>query len=182
MKTTAPLARSGTAPSSISNETGKDKGKGSALHRIVSPFTSSKTTSSSSSPSAAAARQLTALNTLKRTAKGDTKIPPEKRIYVRLEAVADGREGSAGARVPRGDAFFGGEWSVGKVLDAAARQLEVRNVNNRGGGEEERLRVFWVEGGRLLGFGERVGAAGVRNGDLLVLLRGVGETDLLGGG
>lgn len=65
---------------------------------------------------------------------------------------------------------------MGKVLDAAARTLQVVNVNNRGGGEEERLRVFSVEGGRLLAFGERVGE-GVRDGDTLVLLRGVGAGD-----
>ena len=96
-------------------------------------------------------------------------------MYVHLEAVAEG-EGIAGAQVPRADAYYSKEWSVGKVLDAAAKTLAVANVNNRGGGEEERLRVFWVDGGRLLGFGEKLGG-GVRSGDTLVLLRGVGPGD-----
>lgn len=62
------------------------------------------------------------------------------------------------------------------MLDEAAKALQVRNVNNRGGGEEERLRVFHVEGGRVLGFGEALGAC-VASGDTLVLLRGVGPVD-----
>lgn len=138
------------------------------LSRIVSPFTSSKKTTQSAS--------LIALNTLKKSAKGDAKIPATSRIYLHVEAVAEGREGSAGAKVPRTDAFYNGDWVVGRVLDAAAATLAVRNVNNRVDKEEDRLRVFWVEGGRLLGFGEKLGTAGanVKSGDTIVLLRGVG--------
>ena len=172
-KAIAPLSRSSTASSAKSSSQ-------AALHRIISPFTASRSSSSSKPPSAAL--QLTQLNLLKRTAKGDPKTPPEKRIYLHLEAVSEGREGSAGAKIPRADAFYSSDWSVGKVLDAAAKTLEVRNVNNRGGGEEEKLRVFWVDEGRLLGFAERLGSCGgggrgVKNGDTLVLLRGVGAPD-----
>ena len=59
------------------------------------------------------------------------------------------------------------------MLDEAAKSLQVENVNNRGGGEETRLRVFHVEGGRLLEFNEKV-AAGLQSGNTIVLLRGVG--------
>lgn len=62
---------------------------------------------------------------------------------------------------------------MGRVLDVAAKGLQVQNLNNRGGGEEERLRVFHVEGGRLLEFGEKAGGS-VRSGNTVVLLRGVG--------
>jgi len=139
----------------------------SQLSRIVSPFTSSKKSTQSAS--------LIALNTLKRSAKGDAKIPTASRIYLHVEAVAEGREGSAGAKVPRTDTFYNGDWVVGRVLDAAAQTLAVRNVNNRVDKEEDRLRVFWVEGGRLLGFGEKLGSTGanVKSGDTIVLLRGV---------
>lgn len=79
-------------------------------------------------------------------------------------------------KIPRADAFYSGEWTVGRVLDMAAKTLGVANVNNRGGGEEEKLRVFHVEGGKLLAFSDKLGAAaGVKNGDTLVLLRGVGD-------
>ena len=58
------------------------------------------------------------------------------------------------------------------MLDAAARSLQVANLNNRGGGEEERLRVYHVEGGRVLDFAEKVGDA-LASGNTVVLLRGV---------
>lgn len=51
-----------------------------------------------------------------------------------------------------------------------------KNVNNRGGGEEERLRIFHVELGRLLEFGEKAGDVCV-NGNTIVLLRGVGPAE-----
>lgn len=59
------------------------------------------------------------------------------------------------------------------MLDAAARALQVENMNNRGGGEGERLRVYHVEGGRVLDFGEKVGDV-LGNGNTVVLLRGIG--------
>lgn len=59
------------------------------------------------------------------------------------------------------------------MLDEAAKGLQVENVNNRGGGEETRLRVFHVEGGRLMEFSEKVGQ-GLQDGNTVVLLRGVG--------
>ena len=139
-----------------------------ALTRIVSPFTLARTKKSNTA-------FITATNALKASAKGDDKIPREKRVYVHLEAVAEG-EGHAGAKIPRADAFYSADWSVGKVLDAAAKALTVTNVNNRGGGEEQKLRVFSVESGRLLEFSEKLGTA-TKTGDTLVLLRGVGKTD-----
>ena len=119
-------------------------------------------------PSTAASR-LVVLNTLKKTAKGDAKIAPEKRIYLHVEAEAQ----TTKSKFPKGDFFYNVEWSVGRLLDDAARGLQVENLNNRGGGEEAKLRVFHVEGGRLLEFGEKVGGA-VGNGNTVVLLRGVG--------
>lgn len=76
--------------------------------------------------------------------------------------------------MPKGPLYFDKNWSVGRVLDVAAKGLNVRNVNNVEDGEEQRLRVFHVEGGRVLGFGEKVGE-GVMDGDTVVLLRGVGD-------
>ena len=113
--------------------------------------------------------RLVALNQLKKTAKGDDKIPADQRIYLHVEAEA----ATTTSKFPKAQFWYNKEWSVGRVLDAAAKGLQVQNVNNRGGGEEEKLRVFHVEGGRLLEFGEKVGE-GVGNGDTVVLLRGVG--------
>ena len=119
-------------------------------------------------PSTAASR-IVALNALKKSAKGDDKIPVEKRVYLYVEAEAN----TTTAKLPKGDFWYSKEWSVGRMLDVAAKGLQVQNVNNRGGGEEEKLRVFHVEGGRLLEFGEKVGDV-VANGNTIVLLRGVG--------
>jgi hypothetical protein len=129
-------------------------------------------TSSSSAKVAAQAE----VNALKRAAKGEASIPTDKRIYLHVEASAD----TTKAKFPTGKFFYNAEWTVGRVLDVAAKALQVQNVNNRGGGEEEKLRVFHVEGGRLLKFSEKIGE-GVKSGNMIVLLRGVGdgEPDLI---
>ncbi|KAI4141250.1 MAG: hypothetical protein L6R39_005435 [Caloplaca ligustica] len=119
-------------------------------------------------PSTAASRVI-ALNQLKRTAKGDEKIPMEKRIYLHVEAEAN----TTTSKLPKGEFWYNKAWSIGRLLDDAARGLQVQNVNNRGGGEEERLRVFHVEGGRLLEFGEKAEDV-LGQGNTIVLLRGVG--------
>ena len=72
----------------------------------------------------------------------------------------------------------GQEWTVGRVLDLAAKSLQVTNVNNQADSDDKRLRIFHVEGGRVVNFGERVGDIAV-NGNTLVLLRGLQMPDLL---
>ncbi|KAF9874637.1 AN1-like Zinc finger [Colletotrichum karsti] len=119
-------------------------------------------------PTSASAR-LVAVNKLKKTAKGDEKLPQEKRVYLYVEAEAE----TAKAKFPKGEFFFSKDWVVGRVLDEAARRLQVENVNNRSSNEQDKLRVFHVEGGRLLEFNEKVGASLV-SGNTVVLLRGVG--------
>jgi len=110
-----------------------------------------------------------AVNKLKLEAKGDAKIAPEKRVYLFVEASAD----TTTAKFPTGKFYYSKDWSIGRVLDAAAKALQVQNVNNRVPGEEERLRVFHVEAGRLLEFAEKVGDVLV-TGNTIVILRGVG--------
>ena len=119
-------------------------------------------------PSTAASRVL-AINALKKTAKGDAMVPVEKRIYLYVEAEAD----TTNSKLPKGEFWYNKEWSVGRLLDAAARNLQVENLNNHGGGEQEMLRVFHVEAGRLLEFAEKSGDVFV-SGNTIVLLRGVG--------
>lgn len=119
-------------------------------------------------PSSAAAR-LVAVNNLKKTAKGDAKVSLEKRVYLYVEAEAE----TAKAKYPKGEFFFSQDWVVGRVLDAAAKSLQVQNVNNQSSDERDKLRVFHVEGGRLLEFNEKVGVA-LQSGNTVVLLRGVG--------
>ncbi|EME44033.1 hypothetical protein DOTSEDRAFT_71736 [Dothistroma septosporum NZE10] len=116
-----------------------------------------------------AAASIAATATLKKTAKGEDKIPQDKRIYLHVEASSD----TIAAKIPKGNFFYSTEYSVGRVLDLAAKSLQVQNVNNRSESEEDKLRVFHVEGGRLLEFGEKLGQS-VQTGNTIVLLRGVG--------
>ncbi|EME79558.1 uncharacterized protein MYCFIDRAFT_71172 [Pseudocercospora fijiensis CIRAD86] len=116
-----------------------------------------------------AAASLAATATLKKTAKGDDKIPQDKRVYVYVEASSD----TVTAKIPKGNFFYSSEYTVGRVLDLAAKSLQVQNVNNRSESEEDKLRIFHVEGGRLLEFGEKLGKS-VATGNTIVLLRGVG--------
>lgn len=115
------------------------------------------------------AAQIVALNNLKKAAKGDDKLPPEKRVYLHVEAEAK----STTSKLPRAELFFSAEWTIGRLLDDAAKRLQVANVNNRVQTEEQRLRVYHVEGGRLLEYSEKVGG-GLASGNTVVLLRGVG--------
>lgn len=116
-----------------------------------------------------AAQSIAATATLKKTAKGDDKIPQDKRIYLYVEASSD----TITAKIPKGNFFYSTEFSVGRVLDLAAKSLQVSNLNNRSESEEDKLRVFHVEGGRLLEFGEKLGQS-LKTGNTIVLLRGVG--------
>ncbi|EFX05772.1 an1 zinc finger protein [Grosmannia clavigera kw1407] len=122
------------------------------------------------SPAAQSAAQRTAaLADLRKTAKGDAKIAPEKRVHLYVEAEAT----STQAKLPKGRFFYSRDWAVGRVLDAAARSLQIDNVNNQSTKEDDKLRVFHVEGGRLLDFNEKVGTV-LANGNTIVLLRGIG--------
>ncbi|KMU75229.1 hypothetical protein CISG_04177 [Coccidioides immitis RMSCC 3703] len=102
----------------------------------------------------------------------------ERRLEPRcIEAVLSPCRGVGGydeVEISSGDFYFDSSWSVGRVLDDAAKRFQVQNVNNRVEGEDERLRVFHVEGGRLLDFSEKIGNCKVAQGDTIVLLRGVG--------
>ena len=119
-------------------------------------------------PTSTAAR-LVAVNNLKKTAKGDEKLAPEKRVYLYVEAEAE----TTVAKIPKGQFYYSKDWVIGRVLDAAAKSLQVQNVNNQSANEKDKLRVFHVEGGRVLEFNEKVGSALV-SGNTVVLLRGIG--------
>jgi AN1-type zinc finger protein 1 len=122
-------------------------------------------------PTSAAVR-VAELNKLKREAKGDEKVVADKRVYLHVEAEKE----TAKAKLSEAKLFFSEDWSVGRMLDEAAKRLQVANMNNRVESEEQRLRVYHVEGGRLLEFSEKVGKVLV-SGNTVVLLRGVGPTE-----
>ncbi|UNI13332.1 hypothetical protein JDV02_000087 [Purpureocillium takamizusanense] len=119
-------------------------------------------------PSSTAAR-LAATAKLRKTAKGRKDISEDKRIYLYVEAEAE----TAKAKLPKGEFFFSKDWVVGRLLDDAAQQLQVQNMNNKSSDERDKLRVFHVEGGRLLEFNEKIGSS-LQSGNTVILLRGVG--------
>ncbi|KAF3922922.1 hypothetical protein ABW20_dc0100884 [Dactylellina cionopaga] len=114
------------------------------------------------------AARLTEMNKLRKEAKGDEKVPQDKRIY--LYTQAEGK--STSAKIPEGTFFYSKEWSVGRVMDITAKHLQIPNLNNQSADDEKKLRVFHVESGRLLSFGEKIGEACV-DGNTIVLLRGI---------
>lgn len=123
-------------------------------------------------PNSAAARTAE-LNAMKRSAKGDASVPADRRIYLHVVGTSDTQK----TEPPAGDFFYDSRWKVGRVLDDAAKRLAVENINNRGGGEEKRLRIFHVESGEFLEFSDALGSAGsgkVKSGGTIVLLRGAG--------
>ncbi|OXV08399.1 hypothetical protein Egran_03838 [Elaphomyces granulatus] len=111
------------------------------------------------------------LNELKRAAMGDPGIPNDKRLFLNVFGTSEAQK----AEPPSGKYYFDSRWKVGRVLDDAARKLKVENVNNRGGGEEARLRIFHVESGQFLEFSDAIGAGNVKQGHTIVLMRGAGS-------
>ncbi|KAH9438966.1 hypothetical protein MCOR02_002551 [Pyricularia oryzae] len=152
-------------------ENAADKAR-SALSRLRAWGTKKKEEAGRALPKpkpSSAAQRMIAVNNLKKTAKGDDKVPPEKRVYLYVEAEAE----TTVAKLSKGQFFYSQDWVIGRVLDAAAKSLQIQNVNNQSESERDKLRVFHVEGGRLLEFNEKVGSALV-SGNTIVLLRGVG--------
>jgi len=95
-------------------------------------------------------------------------------VYVYVEAEAR----TTTSKLPRGEFYYSNEWTVGRVLDKAAQSLQVANLNNKADDDEKKLRIFHVEGGRVLSFGEKIGDA-VGNGNTIVLLRGLQMPELM---
>lgn len=118
-----------------------------------------------------ASQRLVAVNDLKKTAKGDEKLAAEKRVYLYVEAEA----AKPTEKMLKGKFFYSKDWVIGRVLDAAAKSLQIENINNQSGKEVDKLRVFHVEGGRVLEYSEKVGTA-LTSGNTIVLLRGVGPS------
>ena len=84
------------------------------------------------------------------------------------------------AKNHEGDFFYDRNWTVGRMLDAAAKSLYVENINNRVG-EEQKLRIWRKIEGKKKGsvdewqpleFSKHLDDAGIVTGDELVLCRG----------
>ena len=140
--------------------------------KVRSPFgsTALKTSTKPGGSSSRTTGVVAGMNAMKRTAKGDPSVPADKRLYLHAVGTTNTQTDDP---PPSGDFYFDSRWKVGRVLDDAAKRLHVENLNNRGGGEEARLRVFHVESGEFLEFSDSI-AAKVKNGHKIVILRGAG--------
>ncbi|KAK9473113.1 uncharacterized protein V1510DRAFT_415147 [Dipodascopsis tothii] len=132
-----------------------------------------------SSKAASMAARAKAMASLKQNARGETSIAPPNRVYVYVES-EHARATSPSGGKDRAEMFFGKDWVVGRVLDKAAVRLQISNLNSMKAADEDRLRVFHVDGGKVLEFSDRLGNAGVRDGDTLVIVKGVRIPSLLG--
>ncbi|KAK9458388.1 hypothetical protein V1511DRAFT_520123 [Dipodascopsis uninucleata] len=130
-----------------------------------------------SSPSSAVARAKE-LADLKQRAKGDTQVPVANRLYVFVESEY-ARTLANGVKLGREKMFFGKDWPIGKVLDKAAIQLQISNLNSSRNDDKDRLRIYHVQGGRILEFSQRLNTCKVKDGDTLVIVKGVQLPSLL---
>ncbi|KAF2864460.1 hypothetical protein K470DRAFT_224514 [Piedraia hortae CBS 480.64] len=166
----ANLAPLGAVPGSV-KRSGAQNAKGlAALEKLRAWGAQKRQAAAQQAPKSIASRQILEATQMKKSAKGDPKIPPDKRIYLYVEASSD----TVTSKVPKGTFFYSTDFTVGRVLDVAARELQVSNVNNRTDNIKDKLRVFHIEGGRLLGFNEKLGQT-VQTGNTIVLLRGVND-------
>ncbi|OKL62267.1 hypothetical protein UA08_02732 [Talaromyces atroroseus] len=167
-------ARPGDNSATIRSMFSRLRGFGKDIQAPKAPKISLPASIQSRRVAASGTSAIAQVNEIKRTAKGEASIPADKRIYLHVVGTTD--KPAATDEPPSGNFFFDSRWKVGRVLDDAARKLKVQNLNNRGGGEEARLRVFHIESGAFLDFPEQIGGDGskVKSGHTIVLLRGAG--------
>lgn len=109
------------------------------------------------------------LSKMKRTAKGDSKIPVSNRIYIWVYLVADEND-----KPTKHEIFINKVWPMGRVLDYVAQQLDVKNVNSKhDASTKEKLFLYKEDPASplLLDPSCRV-ANTLHDGDTLYLVRG----------
>ncbi|KAK9369211.1 hypothetical protein V1509DRAFT_621478 [Lipomyces kononenkoae] len=159
-KSNAPLSGAASAGSTGSTERAAS---------FVPSFFKSKPKSESSV--VVKAREIAAL---KLNAKGDAQVQQAHRVYVFVESDIPGS--SHNSRV---EMYFGRDYVIGRVLDKAAQQLQISNQNNSKSDDKDRLRIYHVEGGRVLEFGVKLEACNVKDGDTLAVVKGLVMPKLL---
>ncbi|KAJ3327114.1 AN1-type zinc finger protein 1 [Blyttiomyces sp. JEL0837] len=79
---------------------------------------------------------------MKSNAKGESSIPSESRIYLRVTFPAESK------RAPEAQ-FFHKDWVIGKLVDKIASSASILNVNNTGE-KSQALQLYETESGALL--------------------------------
>ncbi|KAL6948653.1 hypothetical protein ACO0QE_001125 [Hanseniaspora vineae] len=153
------------------------QGQKTALGKLKSFF--EKYSSKSSSGFKIAKKQtpsskLIAISKMKQTAKGDTKIPQQNRIYCNLYLILG--EKDTGKPIKH-EFFINKVWPVGRVVDYLASRLDIKNVNiSDTATKDEKLFLYIGEdiNSKLLNSSDRV-LNSVKDGDTLYLVRGLPE-------
>jgi AN1-type zinc finger protein 1 len=122
-------------------------------------------------PASEAAQSFASLALLKKEAKGDAKVPPEKRVYLQVFAVPDVPQDKS----IEGKFYYSKEWVIGRLLDAAARSLQIENLNNQSSNAKNKLAIFNLDTGLFLEMNQKVGAT-LNNGNRIAIMRGVMAT------
>lgn len=102
-----------------------------------------KTTTGSSSSSAVAATSTKAtkmieMNTLRRTAIGDSRISTNNRVYVWVMFTSDDDTKFSNKKAQ----FFSKNWPIGKMLDNSAELSNIKNLNNKDIDSSFKLAMF----------------------------------------
>ncbi|KAK9239829.1 hypothetical protein V1525DRAFT_396886 [Lipomyces kononenkoae] len=140
-----------------------------AASSVVSTFFKSKPKAESSI--VVKAREIAAL---KQNARGDSQVQLANRVYVFVES-----NFPSSPKQSRVEMYFGRDHVIGRVLDKAAQRLQISNQNNSKSDDKDRLRIYHVEGGRVLEFGQKLEACNVKDGDTLVVVKGLVMPTLL---
>lgn len=143
-------------------------GNRSALEKLKSFFGRRSGSKAGSLTKARPANRIIEVAKLKKTAKGDPKIPVVNRVYVFCFSVEAQDENV------KHELFINKVWPVGRALDYIASQLAVRNVNNHvQSSDKERLFLYCDKNGTPsnLDTASRI-ANIIKDGDTLYLVRG----------
>jgi AN1-type zinc finger protein 1 len=136
------------------------------------------------------------INDLKQTAKGDAKLAIQDRIYLFAESrIPSASPSPSPARSPTQNAdaspppkpkyreakvFYSSTTKCGRILDMAAKDLKIENLNNRAQTENEKLHLGHFHGIPKSGNGQfkelvvnlTLEKQGVKTGDYLVVYKG----------
>lgn len=163
----------------------------SKLNRFLKLQRSKKSSSSStigklfgkkSSSSSSSSSRVAEVAILRKTAKGDTKIPVGDRIYVwclyiNVEESSDTEEQEKFAKInvekDRKPVYISKNWPVGRALDSIADTLHIVNYNNSTTISKNRLNIFKLHDEQpVLIEANKRAVSTFSNGDVLYLVKG----------
>lgn len=102
-----------------------------ALNKLLNFFKRTKSDPKTKKKVSTSSNRLVELSTLKKTAKGDSKIPVQNRIYIYCQVILGEDETSDTLGLTKVPLYINKIWPVGRALDYLSQQLHVTNVNGK---------------------------------------------------